>query len=88
MYEGKFKRVLYDWQTRQETLVNDSIDKAAAIQRVGRDGRTRPGVEYSLNSADHYNNVMHDTRVPDIARCYPTSLVLKITAHGVKSLLK
>lgn len=85
---GKSKRALYDCQTRQESLTNDSIYKATATQLAGRTGRTRSGVVYRINIEDHYTNVIHETRFLVLARCNQTSLVLKLTVIGLKSVLK
>lgn len=87
---GMVKRCFYDWMIRQESLVPVSIDQASATQRSGRTVQTCHGKAYRLYTKEHFDPTMYMTRPPppDISQNYPTQMILKLTAIGVKSVLK
>lgn len=84
---GKSKKMWYNWKTRRETLITGDIDQAAAKQRAGRTGRTCPGTVYRLYTEAHFYDEMCATNSPDIVRCDPTELTLKLLKFGVSAVL-
>lgn len=58
----------YNPRLRMEILLVAPISQAAANQRKGRAGRTRPGKCFRLYSAHGFGHTMQKERLPDIQR--------------------
>jgi len=74
---GKVKETRYDAENGIAKLVECWITKAAARQRRGRAGRTRPGVCYKLYTKRQVER-MDDFQKPEILRVPLESLALSI----------
>jgi pre-mRNA-splicing factor ATP-dependent RNA helicase DHX15/PRP43 len=78
-YESTFDPVL-----RESTLVNKFIPKAAVKQRMGRAGRTKPGICYHMYTKDEYAK-FDDYKHAEITTGNIDNLVLKMLhyrTHG------
>ena len=64
------------------TLALGKISRAAATQRAGRAGRTRPGRALRLYTRHDFEQRPHETE-PEIARADLTELALTLAALGV-----
>jgi len=76
---GKVKETQYDPSAGFTRLVETQVTKAAAKQRRGRAGRTRPGVCYKLFTRDQERN-MASFPVPEIKRVPLESILLSVKA--------
>ncbi|PPQ77039.1 hypothetical protein CVT25_014856 [Psilocybe cyanescens] len=87
---GKVKETQFDPDTNMSCLVETWVNRAAARQRRGRAGRTRPGVCYKLYTRKHEMN-MARFPVPEILRVPLESISLSVKAaredEDVKSFL-
>jgi len=78
----------YDAKIRGSKLDRDFISHAQAMQRLGRAGRTAPGICYHLYTKKQFEN-MKKFPDPDIKKVDITSECLKLLANGdVKSVPK
>ncbi|CAH2006694.1 unnamed protein product [Acanthoscelides obtectus] len=64
---GKAKEKCYDSYNKVSSLQTHWISQACAKQRMGRAGRTRPGLCFRLYSQQRYES-MEEERVPEILR--------------------
>nr|CAH7744575.1 unnamed protein product [Callosobruchus chinensis] len=64
---GKAKEKCYDSYNKVSSLQTHWISQACAKQRMGRAGRTRPGMCFRLYSKQRYES-MEEERVPEILR--------------------
>ena len=62
---GKVMQSSWDTTRREDVLVSAFIPKAAVKQRIGRAGRTQPGVAYHMYGKDEYEK-FPDFKQPDI----------------------
>ncbi|KAH9486308.1 Putative DEAH-box ATP-dependent helicase [Psilocybe cubensis] len=76
---GKVKETQFDPETNMSRLVETWINRAAARQRRGRAGRTRPGVCYKLYTRKHELS-MAPFPVPEILRVPLESISLSVKA--------
>ncbi|KAK0405401.1 hypothetical protein QR680_017972 [Steinernema hermaphroditum] len=74
---GKVNLAKYDPITRSSRLTDCWVSKASANQRMGRAGRTGPGVCFRLYSSDHFHK-MEDFTPSEIRRVSLDSLILQI----------
>uniref|UniRef100_A0A1I7YHG7 ATP-dependent RNA helicase DHX34 n=1 Tax=Steinernema glaseri TaxID=37863 RepID=A0A1I7YHG7_9BILA len=74
---GKVNLARYDPITRSSRLTDCWVSKASANQRMGRAGRTGPGVCFRLYSSDHFNK-MENFTPSEIRRVSLDSLILQI----------
>lgn len=70
-----------------ETLTAVPISKAAAAQRAGRAGRTRPGKCFRLYKEETYTN-LPDANVPEIQRSNLAPFILQLGALGITNFLR
>lgn len=79
---GFVKEKFYDPWSHQERLLVVPVSRAAARQRAGRAGRTRPGKCFRL-----YTEVMYHTlssrSAPEVQRVSLVPLVLQLKALGI-----
>ncbi|KAH8094722.1 P-loop containing nucleoside triphosphate hydrolase protein [Cristinia sonorae] len=85
---GKVKETQYDPENGLTKLVEQWVTRAAAKQRRGRAGRTRPGVCYKLFTKKQEAN-MSPFPIPEIKRVplESVSLTVKVMKHDVKNFL-
>jgi pre-mRNA-splicing factor ATP-dependent RNA helicase DHX15/PRP43 len=84
---GFVKQAQYQPERRQSTLLVVPISKAAASQRSGRAGRTRPGKCFRLYTAASFTNQLPEQTVPEIQRSDLASVVLSMLAAGVRDII-
>lgn len=84
---GFVKLRAYNPKTGIETLTATSVSKAAAAQRAGRAGRTRPGKCFRLYTEETYNS-LPDANPPEIQRSNLAPFVLQLKALGVDNVLR
>lgn len=70
-----------------ETLTAVPISKAAAAQRAGRAGRTRPGKVFRLYKEETYKN-LPEANVPEIQRSNLAPFILQLGALGITNFLR
>lgn len=79
---GKMKEMSYDQQTKMQRLKEFPISKASAKQRMGRAGRTGPGICYRIYSEKVYNELV-DFSQAEIHRVPLESLLLQMISMGL-----
>lgn len=79
---GKMKEMSYDPQTKMQRLKEFWISKASAKQRMGRAGRTGPGICYRIYSEKAYNE-LEDYSQAEIHRVPLESLLLQMISMGL-----
>ncbi|KAL7717637.1 RNA helicase [Entamoeba marina] len=73
--------------TRVETLQVTPISKAAAQQRAGRAGRTRPGTCYRLYTEKGFNESLPDQTIPEMLRTSLATVILHMKKIGINDVL-
>lgn len=84
---GFVKLRAYNPKTGIETLAATSVSKAAAAQRAGRAGRTRPGKCFRLYTEEAFT-ALPDANVPEIQRSNLAPFILQLKALGVDNVLR
>ncbi|XP_041981061.1 probable ATP-dependent RNA helicase DHX34 [Aricia agestis] len=79
---GKVKEMSYDSSSKMQKLKEYWISKASADQRMGRAGRTGPGVCYRIYSEQQYTD-FDDFSTPEVSRVPLASLLLLMSSLGV-----
>lgn len=79
---GKMKEMSYDPQTKMQRLKEFWISKASAKQRMGRAGRTGPGICYRLYAEKAYNELEEYSQA-EIHRVPLESLLLQMISMGL-----
>lgn len=79
---GKMKEMSYDPQTKMERLKEFWISQASAKQRMGRAGRTGPGICYRLYAEKIYNELKEYSQA-EIHRVPLESLLLQMISMGL-----
>lgn len=80
---GLSRQMIYNPRLNMDVLDVAPISQASANQRMGRAGRTRPGVCYRLYSKQTFDELQNST-TPAV-RCRPVHrAVLKLVASGTK----
>lgn len=74
---GKALESTYDTTRREDVLVQAFIPKAAVKQRIGRAGRTRPGIAYHIYTEAEYAK-FPDFKQPDIRTTNIDSELMKL----------
>jgi len=80
---GFAKQKLYNPRLRVESLVVSPISRAAAKQRAGRAGRTRPGKCFRLYTEASFSADLLVQSYPEVLRSELSSLVLQLKRLGV-----
>jgi pre-mRNA-splicing factor ATP-dependent RNA helicase DHX15/PRP43 len=83
---GLTKQMAHNPRLRMMMLQTVAISKAAANQRAGRAGRTRPGQCYRLYTEDDYEYLMQATTPPAILLEDTTEPALKLIRAGCPDL--
>jgi ATP-dependent RNA helicase DDX35 len=84
---GFVKLRAYDPKTGIETLIATPVSKAAAAQRAGRAGRTKPGKCFRLYTEDAYRS-LGDSSVPEVQRSNLAPFILQLKALGIDNVLR
>lgn len=84
---GYVKLRAYNPKTGIETLTATPVSKAAAAQRAGRAGRTKPGKCFRLYTEDSFRS-LPDANVPEIQRSNLAPFILQLKALGIDNVLR
>ena len=84
---GFVKQNRYIADRGMSALLVTEISKAAAKQRTGRAGRTRPGKCYRLYTETDFNRIFPEQTIPEIQRTDLTTVVLQLLAAGIKDIV-
>lgn len=84
---GFAKLRAYNPSTGIETLTAVPISKAAAVQRAGRAGRTKPGKCFRLYTQQAYE-ILPDSTVPEIQRSNLAPVIMQLKALGIDNIVR
>eukprot|EP00392_Amoebophrya_sp_AT5.2_P014422 g14571.t1 len=84
---GLVKVKVYNPRTHVESLLVNPISKAAAKQRAGRAGRTRPGKCFRLYTEGAFKNSLLESSWPEILRTNLGSALLTLLNLGVEDVV-
>ncbi|KAJ2157983.1 DEAH-box ATP-dependent RNA helicase prp43 [Coemansia sp. RSA 552] len=84
---GFAKQKVYNPRVRVESLLVSPISRAAAQQRAGRAGRTRPGKCFRLYTEKSFNNDLIEQTYPEILRSNLGTIVLQLKKLGINDLV-
>lgn len=84
---GFVKLRAFDPRTGIETLTATPVSKAAATQRAGRAGRTKPGKCYRLYTEAAYNS-LDDASIPEIQRSNLAPVILQLKCLGIDNIVR
>lgn len=84
---GFVKQRAYNPKSGIETLTATSVSKAAAAQRAGRAGRTKPGKCFRLYTEEAYM-ALPDANIPEIQRSNLAPFILQLKALGIDNVLR
>ncbi|KAI0225509.1 DEAH-box ATP-dependent RNA helicase prp43 [Massospora cicadina] len=84
---GFSKQKVYNPRARVESLLVSPISQAAAQQRAGRAGRTRPGKAFRLYTEKAFTKELQEQTYPEILRSNLGSVVLQLKKLGVDDLV-
>lgn len=84
---GFVKLRAFDPRTGIETLTASPVSKAAASQRAGRAGRTKPGKCFRLYTEDNFQ-ALPAANVPEIQRSDLAPFVLQLKALGIDNVVR
>ena len=80
---GLEKRKMFSPSTNMSSLLTQPITKASALQRLGRCGRTRPGLTIRLYTEKSFLQEMEDMNLPEIKSASLSSVILSLLTMGV-----
>lgn len=84
---GFVKLRAFDPNTGIETLTATPVSKAAATQRAGRAGRTKPGKCYRLYTEEGYES-LDDASIPEIQRSNLAPVILQLKSLGIDNIAR
>ncbi|RMJ28037.1 hypothetical protein PHISP_01065 [Aspergillus sp. HF37] len=84
---GFAKLRAYNPNTGIETLTAVPLSKAAAVQRAGRAGRTKPGKCFRLYTQQAYES-FPDATVPEIQRSNLAPVIMQLKALGIDNIVR
>ncbi|KAI1058920.1 hypothetical protein LB507_003616 [Fusarium sp. FIESC RH6] len=84
---GFVKLRAYDPRTGIESLTATPVSKAAASQRAGRAGRTKPGKCFRLYSEQSYQS-LQDANIPELQRSNLAPVILQLKALGIDNIVR
>ncbi|RGP72052.1 hypothetical protein FSPOR_2897 [Fusarium sporotrichioides] len=84
---GFVKLRAYDPRTGIESLTATAVSKAAASQRAGRAGRTKPGKCFRLYTEQSYQS-LQDANIPELQRSNLAPIVLQLKALGIDNIVR
>ncbi|KAJ7470884.1 pre-mRNA-splicing factor ATP-dependent RNA helicase PRP43 [Mycena latifolia] len=85
---GFSKLGVYNPRIRIESQLVSPISKAAAQQRAGRAGRTRPGKCFRLYTELDFLRELDEQNTPEILRSNLSSMVIQLVKFGIKDLVR
>jgi ATP-dependent RNA helicase DDX35 len=85
---GFVKLRAYNPHTGIETLNAVPISKAAATQRAGRAGRTRPGKCFRLYTEKVFSEVLEEASVAEVQRSNLAPVILQLKALGIDNVAR
>ncbi|KAF8552315.1 P-loop containing nucleoside triphosphate hydrolase protein [Imleria badia] len=85
---GLYLRKVYNPRIRVESMQVNPISKAAARQRIGHAGRTRPGKCFRLYTEKDFMSVLDEQTPPEILRSNLATTVLVLLKAGIRDLLR
>lgn len=85
---GFAKLRAYNPNTGIEVLTAVPISKAAATQRAGRAGRTKPGKCFHLYTQQAYDEQMPEATVPEIQRSNLAPMIMQLKALGIDNIVR
>ena len=77
----------FDPRTGIESLTATTVSKAAAAQRAGRAGRTKPGKCFRLYTEDAFRE-LPEANVPEIQRSNLAPFILQLKALGIDNVVR
>ncbi|KAI1781043.1 P-loop containing nucleoside triphosphate hydrolase protein [Hypoxylon cercidicola] len=84
---GFVKLKAFDPRTSIETLTATPVSKAAASQRAGRAGRTKPGKCFRLYTEKVFQ-ALPDANIPEIQRSNLAPFILQLKALGIDNVIR
>ncbi|KAL4727311.1 hypothetical protein ACLX1H_006218 [Fusarium chlamydosporum] len=84
---GFVKLRAYDPRTGIESLTATPVSKAAASQRAGRAGRTKPGKCFRLYTEQSYQS-LPDANIPELQRSNLAPVILQLKALGIDNIVR
>ncbi|XDG03368.1 hypothetical protein ABKA04_002983 [Annulohypoxylon sp. FPYF3050] len=84
---GFVKLRAFDPTTGIESLTATPVSKAAALQRAGRAGRTKPGKCFRLYTEDAFIE-LPDANIPEIQRSNLAPFILQLKALGIDNVVR
>lgn len=84
---GFVKLRAYDPRTGIESLTATPVSKAAASQRAGRAGRTRPGKCFRLYTEQSHQS-LPDANTPELQRSNLAPVILQLKALGIDNIVR
>ena len=84
---GFVKLRAYNPQTGIDSLTVTAVSKAAATQRAGRAGRTKPGKCFRLYTESSFE-AMEKTTTPEIQRSNLAPMILQLKALGIDNMVR
>lgn len=84
---GFVKLRAYNPRTGLEALTTVPVSRAAAQQRAGRAGRTRPGKAFRLYTEEAYQG-LREANVPEMQRSNLATVVLQLKALGIENVAR
>lgn len=84
---GFVKLRAFDPTTGIESLTATPVSKAAALQRAGRAGRTKPGKCFQLYTEDAFIE-LPDANIPEIQRSNLAPFILQLKALGIDNVVR
>ncbi|KAL7746999.1 DEAH-box ATP-dependent RNA helicase prp43 [Sorochytrium milnesiophthora] len=84
---GFSKQKVYNPRIRVESLLVSPISRAAAQQRAGRAGRTRPGKCFRLYTEKAFKNDLQEQTYPELLRSNLGNIVLQLKKLGIDDLV-
>jgi pre-mRNA-splicing factor ATP-dependent RNA helicase DHX15/PRP43 len=84
---GFVKQSQYRPDRKMSSLLVTPISQAAATQRSGRAGRTRPGKCYRLYTESSFANQLPAQTIPEIKRSDLTGVILTMLATGIRDIV-
>ncbi|CAG7558458.1 unnamed protein product [Fusarium equiseti] len=84
---GFVKLRAYDPRTGIESLTATPVSKAAASQRAGRAGRTKPGKCFRLYTEQSYQS-LQDANIPELQRSNLAPVILQLKALGIDNTVR
>ncbi|KAM5343065.1 hypothetical protein ACJ41O_014031 [Fusarium nematophilum] len=84
---GFVKLRAYDPRTGIESLTATPVSKAAASQRAGRAGRTRPGKCFRLYTEQSHQS-LQEANIPELQRSNLAPVILQLKALGIDNVVR